>query len=145
MSAASSELLDGSTALPARHAVNVKETPVSWLLLQADGIFMSPPWGGPDYKKADGGCYNVEKPFPGLPVGLTGLIAAAREGLRTVAFSSEGVAVKEGMLQIYLPKNSDRAQIQATKPKDGQLKIVPSVLPAGKAGVLKAITVVVEF
>ena len=84
------------------------------VVVQADGVFMSPPWGGPEYTRK--GPYDVLTPFPGLPVGLPGLLDVAKTGLRTV--SKRRTIAKEGVLAVYLPKNANRAQMAASVPKD---------------------------
>ena len=41
--------------------------------MQADVVFISPPWGGPSYS-AKGGIFAVEPDIGGLGMGLRGLV-----------------------------------------------------------------------
>ena len=60
--------------------------------LKADGLFLSPPWGGPDYKKME--VYDLKnlKPLP-----ASQLLEKAREITKNIG--------------IYLPKNCDVNQV----------------------------------
>ncbi|KAK9809670.1 hypothetical protein WJX73_002694 [Symbiochloris irregularis] len=74
-------------------------------LLQADAVFVSPPWGGPAYHKS--ASYDLTQ-FPDMPCGLTGLIEAAASALRS---ARDGAVVA-----VFLPRNSDLQQVAAAVP-----------------------------
>jgi len=68
--------------------------------MQADAVFMSPPWGGPAYAAAGGG-FAVAGDLGGLGAGLAELLAAGRGALGP---GGRGVAV-------FLPRNALLAQV----------------------------------
>lgn len=61
--------------------------------LVADVVFLSPPWGGPDYIKKK--VFDLESILP--PIGGTNIFKAAKEITQHVAY--------------YLPKNSAALQV----------------------------------
>lgn len=62
--------------------------------LAADVVFLSPPWGGPEYKKK-GKIYNLDYILP--PVGGVNLFELAKEITDHVAY--------------YLPRNTNTMQV----------------------------------
>ena len=107
--------------------------------MQADAIFMSPPWGGPGY--ARDGLFDLERPFPGLGVGLKGLIQAARQGLQ-LCRTGDGQDFHLGTLAIFLPRNANRQHIGAAIPEGVQW---PEVVEESVDGFPKGITLYLQF
>ena len=95
-------------------------------LLQADAVFMSPPWGGPAYLQK-GPTFDVARNFGGMPVGLSGLIAAAGSALRPAPTTAEG-CTKRGTVALFLPRNSNLQQIAAAVPEGAQWEVEHNVL-----------------
>ena len=108
--------------------------------MQADGIFMSPPWGGPKYKQR--GQYNPLQPFPGLDVGLPGLLDRAKMGLRAVRSGCKSAPLGDGVLTVYLPSTTLHRQIQASIPADAKGY---QLLPSRVGSEVKALTLYVWF
>lgn len=107
------------------------------MLVQADMVFMSPPWGGPAYLQA-GSTFNLREPFGGLPVNLAGLIEAAASALRPPHRARRG-QLRRGMLCIFLPRNSDLSHVAEAVPDGAKWEVERNVLN----GHLKAISLYV--
>ena len=103
---------------------------------------MSPPWGGPEYKRD--GDFDVILPFDGLSVGLAGLISISKTGLRTVT-GKHGRQTKHGTVAIFLPRNSSRRQIHKVIPPEARYSIEEEHVSIGQKQQLKGITVYVRF
>ncbi|KAK9808248.1 hypothetical protein WJX73_003469 [Symbiochloris irregularis] len=78
--------------------------------LEADSIFMSPPWVAEGAVWDPEHPFNVNKDFPGINLGLTGLIEAAFQGLRTVS-DGQGASKKRGKLGFFLPRSTLKSSI----------------------------------
>ncbi|BDA44841.1 probable trimethylguanosine synthase at C-terminar half [Coccomyxa sp. Obi] len=93
--------------------------------MQVDAVFMSPPWGGPAYAAQT---FDVSHNLGGLGVSLAQLLATATSLLRPEG----GLGV-----MVFLPRNTDMAQLSAALPGDACCEVERVVLN----GFLKAITV----
>ncbi|CAL8469420.1 g8961 [Coccomyxa elongata] len=93
--------------------------------MQVDAVFMSPPWGGPAYAAHT---FDVSHNLGGLGVSLAQLLATATSLLRPE---------KAGGVMVFLPRNTDMAQLSAALPGDACCEVERIVLN----GFLKAITV----
>ena len=71
---------DAMTELASSCAVRLLCDPSTWDWLQADVVFMSPPWGGPHYIKDE--LYDADTSLAGFG-GLRGLMEAALGAIRT--------------------------------------------------------------
>ncbi|XP_052902734.1 trimethylguanosine synthase [Anopheles moucheti] len=78
--------------------------------LQADVVFLSPPWGGPGYLKEE--VYDLEQSL--LPVPATQLMQAAQRVSKNVA--------------IYLPRNSNTQQLTMLAGPNGAVEIEQNFL-----------------
>ncbi|KAH8350119.1 hypothetical protein KR067_000699 [Drosophila pandora] len=73
--------------------------------LRPDMVFLSPPWGGPDYQKQS--TFDIERNL--LPVGATHLMKLARHLSSKVGF--------------FLPRNSNMSQVIALSGPGGQCEV----------------------
>ncbi|XP_035789012.1 trimethylguanosine synthase-like [Anopheles albimanus] len=78
--------------------------------LQADTVFLSPPWGGPSYMKDE--VYDLEKSL--LPLPATDLMRAAQQVSHNVVF--------------YLPRNSNTQQLTMLAGPNGAVEIEQNFL-----------------
>uniref|UniRef100_A0A182U5G1 Trimethylguanosine synthase n=1 Tax=Anopheles melas TaxID=34690 RepID=A0A182U5G1_9DIPT len=78
--------------------------------LQADVVFLSPPWGGPGYLKDE--VYNLEQSL--LPVPATQLMEAAQRVSKNIA--------------LYLPRNSNTQQLTMLAGPNGAVEIEQNFL-----------------
>ncbi|XP_058827251.1 trimethylguanosine synthase-like [Topomyia yanbarensis] len=78
--------------------------------LHADVLFMSPPWGGPNYSKHK--IFDIECSL--IPVSATELMSKARQVSRNIA--------------IYLPRNSNTQQLTKLAGPNNPVEIEPNFL-----------------
>ena len=99
---------------------------MSWSL-QADAVFLSPPWGGPAYSQS--GVFDVQQEMDGLKQNLSQLVQTASYALREPA--SRAVAC-------FLPRNTDLQSLGETVQAGSQCLVERNVLNSHH---LKAVTV----
>lgn len=78
--------------------------------LQADAVFLSPPWGGPEYMK--GGIYDLETSL--LPVPASELMQKTRQITNNIA--------------LYLPRNTNTSQLAVIAGQGGAVEIEQNFL-----------------
>lgn len=78
--------------------------------LQADAVFLSPPWGGPEYMKA--GIYDLETSL--LPVPASELMQKTRQITNNIA--------------LYLPRNTNTSQLAIIAGQGGAVEIEQNFL-----------------
>lgn len=76
------------------------------LYAAADVVFLSPPWGGPEYVKSE--VFGVAKDIGGLGVGLAGLLALA---LWVVDRGGPRAAPRMWGVAVFLPRNASLVEI----------------------------------
>ena len=96
------------------------------LMLQADVVFLSPPWGGPAYSQS--GVFDVRQELDSLKQNLSQLVRTAGCALKEPA--SQAVAC-------FLPRNTDLQALGETLQEDQACVAERNVLNSH----LKAITV----
>lgn len=96
------------------------------LRLQADAVFLSPPWGGPAYSQS--GVFDVRQELDGLQQNLSQLVRTASCALREP--TSQAVAC-------FLPRNTDLQALGETVQEGDVCMVERNVLNSH----LKAMTV----
>ena len=95
-------------------------------VLQADVVFLSPPWGGPAYSKC--GLFDVSQDIGTLHQNLSQLVQTASSALKNPEAQS---------IACYLPRNTDLHALSDTVQSEGHCCVERNVLNSH----LKAVTV----
>lgn len=121
--------------------------------MQADAVFMSPPWGGPSYNTL-GGSFDVATDVGGLGVDYTALLASADAALhrpvlqptgpddsspvgsnqptagagQVINGSDESGRETLGCIACFLPKSTSLAQLGAALPEGLSCEVERNVL-----------------
>ena len=95
-------------------------------VLQADVVFLSPPWGGPAYSKC--GLFDVSQDIGSLQQNLSQLLQTASSALKHP--EAESIAC-------FLPRNTDLHALSDTVQSEGRCLVERNVLNSH----LKAVTV----
>eukprot|EP01025_Chloroclados_australasicus_P057496 TRINITY_DN7168_c0_g1_i3.p2 TRINITY_DN7168_c0_g1~~TRINITY_DN7168_c0_g1_i3.p2 ORF type:complete len:132 (-),score=13.68 TRINITY_DN7168_c0_g1_i3:209-604(-) len=96
----------------------------------ADVIFMSPPWGGPNYMKQE--VFNLNHQIPEIGCSMSGLIQSLLE--------YQNLCKKQCELVFFLPRNSDLNQLSEIIRNKDQVVVEINVLNQ----VIKGLTVYVN-
>ncbi|KAK9839910.1 hypothetical protein WJX74_000244 [Apatococcus lobatus] len=99
--------------------------------LQADVVFLSPPWGGLAYR--DKTCFHVQEEFGGLGMGLSCLLTVATQALPTRTVYEDPTAA----LQSKMQSKSSTGVVACFLPRHSSLPEIAQCIPSSRSCIVE--------